>query len=35
MLWTSAARADGSGKRPIGMFKPSANVSILPARPSA
>ena len=27
--------AEGSGKSPIGMFKPSANVLILPARPSA
>ena len=30
-----AARADGSGKSPIGMFNPSAKVSILRARPSA
>ena len=35
MLWTRAARADGSGNRPIGMFKPSAKVSIFLARPSA
>ena len=34
MLCTSAALESGSGRRPIGMFRPSANVSILRARPS-